>query len=112
MAITGKAESSETASLAVTAGKGFKDGLIGFNRTSRGTNGTLSEGAVAVAAASGEAVEVTATSDGSRELCAAQTHKMVVAIKGSTVDGGRTFETTGLGTTSLGTTGLEIMGFG
>ncbi|ROL51347.1 hypothetical protein DPX16_22443 [Anabarilius grahami] len=101
MAMTGQAECSETASLAVTAGKGFKDGLLGRNRTSRGTNGTSSEGAVAFAAASGRAVAVTATFEGAGELCAAQTHKMVVAIKGSTVNGGRTFETTGLGTTSL-----------
>lgn len=69
-------------------------------------------GSQAVAATSERAVAVGA-SGGAGEVCAAKTQKMVVAITGSTGNGGRTSKTTGLGSTGsteLGTTGHGCVG--
>lgn len=44
---------------------------------------------------------------GPGKVCAAQTHKVAFAITGSSADGGRTSETTGLGPTGFGTTVIE-----
>jgi len=60
--------------------------------------------------ASEDAVEDTATASGAVEQCVAQTHKMAAAITGSTADGERTSETTGLGTIGIADSGPSHMG--
>lgn len=58
-------------------------------------------------ATSGGVVADATTLEGPGKVCAAQTHKMVVAITGSAADGGRTSETTELGPTGFGSTVIE-----
>lgn len=82
VAITGSTEGSEVASLAVVGqAEGSETVSLAVTRQKEGSR-----------------VDAV-TSGGAEEVCAAQTHKMAVAITGSAEDSGRISRTTGLGTT-------------